>query len=361
MQSDDLANLRRTLEYERLERKQQQQASKAQPPKSRDNTIRTELDGEDQQHKLSRKSSLKPTRRQVTDPGETTGLSLTGQGFVADQNVPSEHTRRHSESSIDAKRQERHGKLGDNMTSAFILPDITIREFAPELLAAGEKVLDDLKNHNGQNCTVCHQGVKAGSSHEHASPLKETIKVPKPIPVSERMPEPNEYNEEPTIRPSQPPAHALACVLKGMEDELAHQKIKLAHYQKLYGGHDPALSKRQRKSVCAKIETLVRVIDVKADQIYSLYDVLEGQKQHGEQMTEKDVEMTLQSIGVDVADMGIRGGDMDDCEQQQKPGESHPWDLESIEGSEDELPWEGIESTAGTNRSSRGVRSRRRS
>ena len=223
-------------------------------------------------------------------------------------------------------------------------------------MAAGEKVLDDLKNHDGQNCTVCHQMVKAGSNPDHTSAAKGTITIPKPVPVSERMPEPTPYNEEPTIRPSQPPAHALACVLKGLEDELAHQKIKLARYQKLYNGHDPALSKRQRKSVCAKIESLVRVIDVKADQIYSLYDVLEGQKQDGHEMTEKEVEVTLQSIGVEGAGLGLRGGELNDDVLQRESAERHPWDLESNEGSEDELPWEGIESTAGT-----GVESRRRS
>ena len=355
-QSDKVANLRRTLEYERLERKQQQ-ASNDQATKSRENTIRTDADDQLQQPTLPRKPSLKKTTRQVTDAADTTSRSLTDKlESVPTQKVPSEHTRRHSETSVDAKRQQRHGGLADNMTSAFILPDITIREFAPELLAAGEKVLDDLKNHDGQNCTVCHQMVKAGSNPDHTSAAKGTITIPKPVPVSERMPEPTPYNEEPTIRPSQPPAHALACVLKGLEDELAHQKIKLARYQKLYNGHDPALSKRQRKSVCAKIESLVRVIDVKADQIYSLYDVLEGQKQDGHEMTEKEVEVTLQSIGVEGAGLGLRGGELNDDVLQRESAERHPWDLESNEGSEDELPWEGIESTAGT-----GVESRRRS
>ena len=355
-QSDDIANLRRTLEYERLERKQQK-AVNGQATKSRENTIRTDTDEQLQQRALPRKPSLKTTDRQVTDPADTTSRSLIDKPEAAPSHkAPSEHARRHSETSVDAKRQQRYGRLADNLTSAFILPDITIREFAPELLAAGEKVLDNLKNHDGQNCTVCHQMVTAGSSHNHTSPAKDTITIPKPIPVSERMPEPTQYNEEPTIRPSQPPAHALACVLKGLEDELAHQKIKLAHYQKLYSGHDPALSKRQRKSVCAKIETLVRVIDVKADQIYSLYDVLEGQKQDGHEMTEKEVEVTLQSIGVDEAHLGLRGGELGDDVLQRKSAERHPWDLESNEGSEDELPWEGIESTAGT-----GMESRRRS
>lgn len=360
VQNDEIAKLRRTLEYERLERKKQQ-ATKGQTSKSRDNTIQTGTGEQRQQQSLPRKSSLKATTRRVTDASDTSGRSLTEPEVVLSQKIPSEDTRRHSETSIDPKRQQRHGKSAEDMTSAFILPDITIREFAPELLAAGERVLDDLTNHDGQNCTVCHQIVKAGLSHDHTSAAKETITIPKPVPVSERMPEPTEYNEDPTIRPSQPPAHALACVLKGLGDEVAHQKIRLAHYQRLYSGHDPALSKRQRKSICAKIETLVKLIDVKADQIYSLYDVLEGQKKDGHEITEQEIEVTLQSIGVDVVDLGLRGGDLNSRMQQQEPAKRYPWDLESKDTSEDELPWEGIESTAGTTNSGHGTESRRRS
>lgn len=357
VQSDEVADLRRRLEYERLERKQQR-TNKSLNPRSCDNTAHSKIFEQPQQPKLPRKSSLKPTTRRVTDPVDT-----TEQSHAVPENDPTpktiaEHNRRHSETSVDVTRQQRRKQETENMTSAFILPDITIRQPAPELSAAGEKILDDLKNHNEQNCTVCYQTVQSGSNHDHTGATKATIMIPKPIPVSDRMPEPTEYNEDPTIRPSQPPALALASVLKGLEDELAHQKMQLAHYQKLYTGHDPALSKRQRKSVYAKVETLLKEIDVKADQIYSLYDVLEGQKQAGHQITEQEVEVTLQSIGVDVADLGLRGGDIDNF-LKNKPAERHPWDLDSNDGSEEDLPWEGIESTAGTTKSNHGFRSRR--
>ena len=291
---------------------------------------------------------------------DTTDHSIATSEALPIQESPIKHSRRNSETSMDTRRQQR-GQAKDNLTSAFILPDITIREPAPQLTAAGEKVLEDLKNHSGQNCTICNQAIGSDSSHDHASATKENIKVPKPIPVSDRMPIPSEHNDDPTIRPSQPPALALASVLKGLEDEIAHQKIELVHYQNLYNGHDPALSKRQRKSVCAKIETLLKAIDMKADQIYSLYDVLEGQKQDGHEITEQEVEVTLQSIGVDVgAGLGLRGGDIND-HVDHEPADRHPWDLESNDGSEDELPWEGIDSTTGTTaKSSHGLERRRR-
>jgi hypothetical protein len=114
------------------------------------------------------------------------------------------------------------------MTSAFIVPDITIRglptetEAEPILSAAAQHVLDGLTQHDGQNCTVCRRI----ASHDHGKEkAKESLKVPRPIPVSERMPQAGEWNEEPTVRPAQPPAIALALVMKGLEDELSHLKM----------------------------------------------------------------------------------------------------------------------------------------
>ena len=348
MQNNEIAQLRRTLEQERLERKHRQ-AVKASTPTTRDHTAKANVTGQLSQD-LPRKSSLKNNTRRATDTVDNTNGSAQELGVASGDKALSEHIRRHSETTVDLRRQQQRKQQADNMTSAFILPDITIRELAPELLAAGEKILNDLQNHDDRNCTVCHQKVAAGLDHIHANTTMETVTIPKPVPVSTRMPEPTIFNEDPTIRPSQPPALALATVLKGLEDELAHQKIQLAHYQKLYSGHDPALSKRQRKSVYAKIEKLMQAIDTKSDQIYSLYDVLEGQEQDGHQMTEREVEVTLQSIGVDVAEVGLRGGDKV-AHSKKAPIERQPWDLDSHDGSEDELPWEGIESTTGTTKS----------
>ena len=77
-----------------------------------------------------------------------------------------------------------------------------------------------------------------------------------------------------------------------------------------------------------KIETVLKDIDLKSDQIYALYDVLETCK--GE-ITKRDLDITLESIGIDVT-------------ANSATFRSGPVDLEDDE--EDDLPWEGIESTA---------------
>ena len=255
------------------------------------------------------------------------------------------------------------------MTSAFIVPDITIRnpvantEEIPAVTKEGQKVLEGLANHNGRNCTVCTRFIKRGEDHDHAQAVKETVKIPKPVPVSERMLKISDDEDDHTIRPSQAPGLALATVMKGLEDELDHLKIQFSKYQSLYNGHNPALSKRSRKSVQQKMESLLRATDVKADQIYALYDVLEGQKQEGHEISDEEVEITLQSIGVDVASLQLRGGEVEKQAEKPKPKpkvESHPWDLES-EGESEDLPWEGIDSTIETTKSGVSIAGRRRS
>ena len=282
---------------------------------------------------------------------------------------PTEHNRRHSETSLLSIRSRRRGLDAESMTSAFIVPDITIRnpvantKEIPAVTQEAQKVLEGLANHNGQNCTVCTRFVKRGEDHNHAQTVKETIKVPKPVPVSERMLRTSGNEDDHTIRPSQAPGLALATVMKGLEDELDHLKIQFSKYQTLHNGHDPALSKRSRKSVQQKMEVLLHAIDVKADQIYALYDVLEGQKQEGHEISDEEFGITLQSIGVDVASLQLRGGEVQKQAEKPKPKprvESHPWDLES-EGESEDLPWEGIDSTVETTKSGFSMAGRRRS
>jgi hypothetical protein len=196
-------------------------------------------------------------------------------------------SHRHPEQSLSGQKNLRWRIQDEEMTSAFILPDITMRnpgEATLKLSAAAQHAFDNLAKHEVQNCTICtrvvHQKISDGREDQDA---KQKVKIPRPIPVSERPPV---SEDDVTTRPSQPPALALATVVKCLEDELSHSKIQLAKYQSLYNRHDPALSKRRRKAIYNKIETLLREIDVRADQIYALYDVLEGQKDNIESMSE---------------------------------------------------------------------------
>ncbi|KFY91279.1 hypothetical protein V500_04753 [Pseudogymnoascus sp. VKM F-4518 (FW-2643)] len=299
---------------------------------------------EDTAHSVMSSRSVKSTRA----PQGLTGILKNRNSDKQDQDNTSHsnvsHTRRYSETSIKARTAGRHITT-DDVTSAFIIPDITLSVAMngghPTLSAKAKKVLDSLCHHDGGNCTVCTRV----ASFENNVETKQTVSIQKPIPVSDRMPVPGPYEDEPTMRPSVTPGLALATVMKGLEDELAHLKIELAQFQAVYNRHDPSLSMRKRKAVKTRIESLLKAIDTKADQIYALYDVLEGQKETGQELSEKEVEVTLMDIGIDVDALK-----KDTTEQDPEGGDSG-------EDSELDLPWEGIEDTTGSN----SVNGRRRS
>ncbi|KAG6033274.1 hypothetical protein E4U41_006957 [Claviceps citrina] len=178
-------------------------------------------------------------------------------------------------------------------------------ESCPALSTDARRVLDSLCKHSCSNCIVCtriasHRGVVSPSE---AASGKKRVSVPRPVPVTDR----NLTGDDLTMRPSQTPGHALALVIKGLEDEAEHLQLELTRLQARYNGRDKAIGRRERLDMAESIRTLLRRMEVKNDQIYSLYDVLEGQKAAGQAMTEEEVEMTVLNItGMTVRD--VTGG-----------------------------------------------------
>lgn len=176
------------------------------------------------------------------------------------------------------------------------------QDVCPALSMDARRILDGLCEHNCRNCIVCtriasHRGVV--SQAELASG-KKRIAIPRPVPVTDR----DLTAEDPTVRPSQPPGHALALVIKGLEDESRHMQLELSRLQAGYNSSDKALGRRDRRDRAEAIRTLLKRLEVKNDQIYSLYDVLEGQKAARQAMTEEEVELTVLNItGMTVRDV----------------------------------------------------------
>lgn len=256
----------------------------------------------------SMRSEPRSTRRVSHPDGRQSKQSVHENMHVSDRRSVRDDTR----------RSHRHS--APEMTSAFIVPDITLRyQDLPELSKAAQRVLDEVAPHACNNCATCKQVVKEANS------TKQTIKISKPVPVSDRMPSPGPYGDEPTIRPSQPPALALATVMKTLEDERAHLMIEQTRWQMVYNRHDASMSRRRRNHIRDSLESIAIRLEEKADQIYSLYDVLEGQKKNGDMMTEDEVEVTLMNLGIDT---GLVQTDV----------------VHESASDEEELPWEGVES-----------------
>jgi hypothetical protein len=324
----ELARLRKTLEEERRASKTTRDVS---APQAQDNATSTNMTA------VPRKSSM----RDVTnnDTGRFTIRSQVDEhtGLLKNVRIQSPHTSdaiSYSEprESIEASfmstssRRRNRTKSIEEMTSAFILPDITLHT-APGAQATMADTVGDI-SHDNLNCTACPS---------QDSQDKE-VTIPQPIPVSER--ELDDTNA--TIRPSQPPPVALATVLKQLEDEVKHLKLQLQSYEKMYNKHDPALGRRKRLAVRQKMDSLMTEIERRSDQIYALYDVLEGQKspaadtdgeQQLQELDDEQVEETLQSLGIDINELAQRAQDI----------KHHPFGLDGIdEDSEVELPWGGF-------------------
>jgi len=276
--------------------------------------------------RLPSKSSMKAVSYQVDDLTRDAHRDAAARGHVRehasydDESMHGDDTthrsispeRQDTQRSVASHRSQRRARgegLQAEMTSAYIVPDITLPGTTPIIPSTSTQAT---------HCT------------------KQTTVITRPVPVSDRMPVTATGDEEHTIRPAQSPGLALATVLRGLETELQQFRQQLKEQETLYHQHDPSLSKHQRKIVYARIQKLMTVIDTKADQIYALYDVLEGQKAMGQMMKEEEVEVTLHNIGMDL-------------ESARRAAESVPQDVidDSDAGYEDDegAPWEGIDAT----------------
>ncbi|RBQ67014.1 hypothetical protein VDGD_01046 [Verticillium dahliae] len=172
------------------------------------------------------------------------------------------------------------------------------RANCPALSANARRVLDDLCEHKCKNCVVCSRitGHRGTVSLKEATEGKKRIHVPKPIPATEQVQQLEGYAEEPTMRPSQHPGQALAMVIKGLKDEAEHLKMEFSRLQARYNDLNSALGRTARKDLASRMREMLKRLEVKNDQIYALYDVLEGQKQADQAMPEEELEMTIFSI-----------------------------------------------------------------
>ena len=206
----------------------------------------------------------------------------------------------HSQNSLRVRSRSRsaHKRISLNDTA-------TGQEVCPALSNEARRVLDELCEHNCRNCTVCaritsHRGLL---SAKELAEGKKRVTVSRPVPVTDR----DLSVEDPTMRPAHSPGHALALVIKSLEDEAHHLQLELSRLQAQYNSSDKSLGRRERLALAESIRTTLKRLEAKNDQVYSLYDVLEGQKAAGQAMSEEEIEMTVLNItGMTVRD--VTGG-----------------------------------------------------
>jgi DNA repair exonuclease SbcCD ATPase subunit len=201
------------------------------------------------------------------------------------------HISRTSRASHQSRSRSRRRSSAtfQEMTSAFIIPDITMHT------RDGTINTKELKgmSHDTKNCSVCQRILSS-------SPVDiEDLNIPAAIPVTTRETYKNDIDA--TLRPAQAPAKALSQVIKELQDELQHLQLEFSVLQSRQQSTDPAMGARLRAALHKKIDRVHKMIQVKEKQIYSLYDVCEAHKidlageEEGTELPE-EVERTLENV-----------------------------------------------------------------
>lgn len=260
--------------------------------------------------RAGQRQAAKPHFEAFSDYDETTGPFSVENGVTQEQDqdqavelsVPIPGTYRPTETH-QATPYPRKAKQFQHTVEANITAPMAKnagQDTCPAITDDTQRVMQGLCKHNCSNCIVCaritsHRGTTSAADIASG---KKRVTVSRPVPVTDR----DLSVEDPTMRPSQSPGHALALVIKGLEDESRHLELELSQQQAKYSSSDKALGRRDRVALAERIRTILKRLEVKNDQIYSLYDVLEGQKAAGQAMTEEELEMTV----LDITGMTVR-------------------------------------------------------
>lgn len=226
----------------------------------------------------------------------TTGLRRTSSKHSVNRDVKDDHTSTSVGSQASRLSRKSAGvdygkyleaeygpgrrrRSAPEMTSAFILPDITMRapsaSFCDRATLGPEarKLMDEMSPHDIAACTVCYR-LAVEEGHQNLPKLA----IPQPTPVTD---EPRE-DPDATMRPAMSPQEALATTIKQLEDELKHKKSEMLDSMKMLEGHDPRKGSRMRRGIQKRIDTLNAEIRTLSQNVYNLMDVLEGQKAAGQ-------------------------------------------------------------------------------
>jgi hypothetical protein len=330
--ADQIAQLRRALEEERAGLRARQVSAPSER-QTREDTVRSAASAKStRQQSLPRKSSMKDITERTNG---TVFEDLTGH--ASNQEADAEPTQT-GQSAIDNSiisntSRRRRSAPAENMTSAFIVPDIKIStaKDGTTRIELTEKV--ESRSHDNDNCTVCRR------NNPSAANEKVDVQIPKLVPVSARMPD----EPDATLRPSQSPKDALALVVKELLDERAHLHLELAACRAMLEAHDVSLGMKKRSKINEALKDILQAIEVKDTQIYHLYDVLEGQDNNEHEITQQDVQELTRDIRLEER-VGAEKKKKGKKVTVRSFHDSDEGDLGSG-GEEDELPWEGFEDT----------------
>lgn len=217
-----------------------------------------------------------------------------------DQSIVEENPTAASNTS----RRRRRASLDDNMTSAYILPDITMEEHIQEPVAkvsqAAQTVLHSLDPEHINNCDVCHRLTKhikaterkVSSKSASAGPVsriqdfasKSTTTTPQPDYTAAVAGFSNEsYIGDATMRPKIAPTQALMRVKVLMDAQFRKAKERHRAAWEKYDRIDAPLSSRKHAEISKEMQHWAEKMEECRVHLDYLRDVEEGMDNVDEQ------------------------------------------------------------------------------
>ncbi len=145
--------------------------------------------------------------------------------------------------------------------------------------------------HNRVNCVICCQ--KAGPVGEN---LKVTVAVPRPIPARGAELEQKQRQRQLLPDPTMDPGSALAYVMKLLDDERRHLWMQIQAMRKQGEAEEGRNDKQRPRQALREAEELWKAYVLKVEQLNRLDDVLEGQREAGQDMTREEIDVTITRI-----------------------------------------------------------------
>lgn len=186
----------------------------------------------------------------------------------------------------NTSRRRRHHALDENMTSAYILPDITMNQPAkPARLQVSYDAQNVLHRHDPEhveNCAVCQRLTSKKHKHvTHASHATHGVeKVDFTAQITQLMQD--VMLEEPTLRPKISPWLALANVKKLLTDQF--QEAKRKHHQawEKYDAIEAPSSSKKHAAASQDLFYWSKKMEECRVNLDQLRDVEEGMREHAE-------------------------------------------------------------------------------
>lgn len=192
----------------------------------------------------------------------------------------------------NTSRRRRHLDLDENMTSAYILPDITVGQSQAHGVSKGAQTV--LHRHDPEhvhNCEVCqrltgskktkhvtHANMK--STHITATSSKQAVKSAKEQDFTAQITQlmKSAMLDDPTIRPKISPWQALANVKKLLTDQFEEAKRKHGIAWETYDGIEAPLSSKRHAAISEELFYWSRKMEECRVNLDQLRDVEEGMR-----------------------------------------------------------------------------------